>query len=69
MIAAIIVIGTILFAGIYVLAYCLRPELRRQIERPKYVFQDQLQQYNETSDDQALDRTGGPMRLDDELDS
>ena len=47
MIATIIVTLSLLLAGIYTLAWLLRPGLRRQIEQPKYQFQDQVRQHDE----------------------
>ena len=50
MIAAIIICLSVFFALVFTLAYFLKPDLRDQIERPKYAFQDQLRRYNcETS--------------------
>ena len=46
MIAAIIVIVSIIFAGAFTIAYLVRPALRRQIEAPKFIFQEQIRQYN-----------------------
>jgi hypothetical protein len=46
MIAAIIVIVSIVFAAAFTLAYLVKPNLRKQIEQPKYFFHDQVQAYN-----------------------
>ena len=46
MIAGIIVLLSLLFGGLFTLAYMLRPDIRKQIEKPKYVFQTQIKQYN-----------------------
>ncbi len=50
MIAAIIVCVSVLFALVFTLAYFLRPELKDQIERPKYAFQEQVRLYNRQND-------------------
>lgn len=57
MIAAIIVLGSITFAAVFVLAYCFHPGLRQQIERPKYVFQEQLLKYNHRCNESDLDKS------------
>jgi hypothetical protein len=46
MIATIIVTLSLVLAGIYTLAWICKPSLRRQIEEPKYGFQEQVHQYN-----------------------
>ena len=46
MIAAIIVIASIVFAGAFTIAYLVRPTLRKQVEAPKFIFQEQIRQYN-----------------------
>ncbi len=46
MTAGIIVILSILFGGLFTLTYWLRPEIRKQVEKPKYDFQTQIQQFN-----------------------
>ncbi len=46
MIAGIIVLVSILFAGIFTLAYLAKPALRKQVEAPKFLFQEQIRQYN-----------------------
>ena len=46
MIAGIIVVASIVLAGVFTLAYFMRPAVRAQVERPKFVFHDQLQRYN-----------------------
>ena len=46
MISGIIVYGSLLLAGAFVLVYACSPALRRKIEQPKYSFQKQLTQYD-----------------------
>ncbi|MBT6210056.1 MAG: hypothetical protein HOI35_08575 [Woeseia sp.] len=46
MTAGIIVFLTLLFGGLFTLVYLLRPDIRKQVEKPKYDFQSQIQQYN-----------------------
>ncbi len=47
MISDVIVGLTVLFAAGWLLAAWLRPALRRRIEQPKYVFAQQIQQFDE----------------------
>ncbi len=49
MIAAVIVVLSVLLASIFAVAYLVKPALRKQVEAPKYHFQAQIQQYNEQS--------------------
>ncbi len=46
MTAGIIVLLSLLLAGLFTLAYLLRPDIREQIEKPKFLFQNQIEQYN-----------------------
>lgn len=46
MISALIVSLSVAMAVVFVTLYATRPELRRQIEAPKYTFQDQLRRYD-----------------------
>lgn len=46
MIATIIVTLSLVLAAAYTFAWLTRPNLRRQIEKPKYDFQEQVQLYN-----------------------
>jgi hypothetical protein len=46
MITAIIVISSVGLAVFFTIAWLTNPGLRRQIEHPKYSFQDQVQQYD-----------------------
>lgn len=46
MITGLIVTLSLLLAGLYGFAYWRYPELRRQIEQPKYRFQSQLQRFD-----------------------
>jgi hypothetical protein len=48
-----IVLASLLFALVFLVAWLLRPGLRAWIERPKYRFQSNVQSY-----DQAQKRTG-----------
>jgi len=41
----LIVIVTIVLACIYFLIWIIRQDFREQVERPKYQFQDRLEQY------------------------
>lgn len=47
MISGFIVYASLLLAGAFLVAWLARPELRRRIERPKHLFADQVQQYDE----------------------
>jgi hypothetical protein len=47
MIAILIVVGSIAFAGAFAVAWWLRPALRRLIEAPKHGFADRVRQYDE----------------------
>lgn len=46
MTSSIIVIGSLLFGLAFVVAWCCSPALRRLVERPKYHFLSQVQQYD-----------------------
>jgi hypothetical protein len=46
MIATIIVTLSLVLAAIFTVAWIIKPSLRRQIEEPKYGFQEQVRQYN-----------------------
>ena len=48
MISSLIVLSTVLLAGIFSLAYALSPTLRQQVEAPKHVFLQQLAQYDQS---------------------
>jgi len=52
MITAIIVIATVVLAAAFTIAWLANPGLRRQIEHPKYCFQDQVKQYDRIYDQQ-----------------
>ena len=58
MITAIIVISTIALAAVFTIAWLTKPALRRQIEQPKYCFQDQVQQYNQQCRNAPDEETG-----------
>lgn len=42
-----IVFSAIIFAGLFLVAWRLRPDLRAWIERPKYRFQESVQSYDQ----------------------
>lgn len=46
MIATAIVIGSIVFAAAFILAWLARPDLRAWIEQPKHRFQANVRQYD-----------------------
>ncbi|MDH4074073.1 MAG: hypothetical protein OEV41_13305 [Gammaproteobacteria bacterium] len=46
MIVEIIILASIALTLAFIVAWLLRPELRRRIEGPKHAFQDQLRAYN-----------------------
>lgn len=46
MIADVIVIATLVFAGFYALLWGLKKDWRVRIEAPKLIFQQQLQAYD-----------------------
>jgi hypothetical protein len=46
MISSIVIIGSLLLAALFIVAWVLRPGLRREIERPKHWFQDELRRYD-----------------------
>lgn len=48
MITSIIVWGSVIAAIVFSAAYFLSPRLRSQVERPKYQFQEQLQNFDIT---------------------
>ncbi len=48
MITDIIVFAAIIFAVVFFVAWLLRPDLRAWIERPKYRFQANVQNYDNT---------------------
>jgi hypothetical protein len=47
MISSIVIIASLAFAAVYVIAWLLRPGLRQQIEQPKHWFQDELARYDQ----------------------
>lgn len=51
MITAIIVISSVVLAGVFTIAWLTSPGLRRHIEYPKHCFQDQVQRYNQQCHD------------------
>lgn len=48
MISSFIVIATVLLGLAFAIACLLSPELRRRVEQPKYVFLQNLAQYDES---------------------
>ena len=46
MISALIVSLSVTMAVVFAIFYATRPELRRQIEAPKYTFLERLQRYD-----------------------
>lgn len=46
MMTDLIVFGSVALAAAFIVAWWLRPDLRAWIERPKYEFQDALQDYD-----------------------
>jgi len=55
MITAIIVISSVALAVLFTIAWLTHPGLRRQIEHPKYSFQDQVQQYDRIYNNEPQD--------------
>ena len=51
MISTLIVVGALVLAAAFSLAWLLRPALRRQIEEPSHRFAAQAQQYDKTHQD------------------
>ena len=49
MIAALIVFGSAVFGVAFVLAWLVRPDLRAWLERPKYRFQANVRQYDQSA--------------------
>jgi len=60
MIAAFIVISSIVLAIAFTIAWIVKPGFREQIESPKYSFQDQVERYNHHCQDTHDAVTGGP---------
>ena len=56
MISLTIIIGSVVLAMIYALAWILVPGIRQQIEQPKHCFQQRLEQY-----DQVYRNNAGPV--------
>lgn len=48
MITAIVILGSIALAVAFAAAWAFKPSLRRDIESPKYWFNDQARQYDRT---------------------
>ena len=47
MITTAILIGSVLLAAVFALAWLFSPSFRQKIERPKHLFADQVRQYDE----------------------
>jgi hypothetical protein len=47
MLTAIILVGSILLAAGFAVAWFVSPAFRQRIERPKHLFADQVRQYDE----------------------
>jgi len=45
-ITAIIIIASLVFVGVFLLAWALQPALRQQIEEPKHSFGEQVRDYD-----------------------
>ena len=52
MVTTIIVAASLALAVVFTVAWLLKPNLREQIEAPKYLFQGQVRQY-----DRGLEKT------------
>jgi hypothetical protein len=48
MITTIIVVVSLVFGMVFVVAWCCSPGLRRWVERPKYRFMESVRQYDRT---------------------
>jgi hypothetical protein len=59
MIAAFIVISSIILAAVFTVAWIIKPGFREQVENPKYSFQAQLERYNRQCQDKQDAVTGG----------
>lgn len=46
MISNFIVVSSLLLALLFTVAWLARPDLRRRIEEPKHLFQEQVERYN-----------------------
>jgi hypothetical protein len=57
MITTIIVGASLALAAAFALAWLLKPGLREQIEAPKHLFHDQVQQYDRSIE--TADRSSG----------
>ena len=58
MITTTIVLASLALAAAFTLTWLLKPSLREQIEAPKHLFQEQVQQYDRGVQD-ARERSGG----------
>jgi hypothetical protein len=46
-ITGLIVVASIVFGVVFILAWLVRPDLRAWIEQPKYRFQDSVRRYDD----------------------
>lgn len=51
MLTTAILIGSVLLAAAFALAWIISPAIRRRIERPKHLFAEQVRQYDEHNDE------------------
>lgn len=59
MIAGFIVIASLVLAAAFIVAWLLKPGFRKQVEKPKYSFQDQVERYNRELQEDQKGKTGG----------
>jgi hypothetical protein len=59
MIAAFIVVSSLVLAAAFVVAWLLKPGFRQQVEDPKYSFQDQVERYNHELQQGQNEKIGG----------
>ena len=55
MIAAFIVIASIVLAVAFIIAWIVKPDFRKQVESPKYAFQEQVERYNRQTQEDSRD--------------
>ncbi len=58
MIASFIVISSIVLALVFTIAWFTRPDLRQQVEDPKYFFQQQVKHHDKQYHESRNDMTG-----------
>jgi len=59
MIAAFIVVSSVVLALVFTIAWLTRPGFRQRIESPKHAFANQVRQYDRHCHD-VKDNSGGP---------